>query len=105
MDLFKGAADHEVSIVITMSSGIPTGKTYLGFVLLWGAVIFVVWMLCIVLFAAGHVVAGIFTILLTGYGFFRHSSSIGRRAKQAVRRPTPELRWIMDHLTDSRPTA
>lgn len=88
-----------------MSSGIPTSKTYLGFALLWNAVVCVVGF-CFVLFAAGYVVTGIFTILLTGYGFFRHSSSIGRRAKQAVRRPTPELRRIMatDHLRDSHPT-
>jgi hypothetical protein len=78
-----------------MRSNIPTGKTYLGFVLLWGAVILVVWMLCILLFAAGYVLVGIFTILLTGYGYFQHSSSIGQRARQAVRRPSPELRRIL----------
>jgi hypothetical protein len=44
-----------------MSSGIPTGKTYLGFALLWTAVICVVGLLCLVIFAAGYVVTGIFT--------------------------------------------
>ena len=78
-----------------MSRSIPTGKTYLGFVLLWGAVIPVVLILCVVLFAAGQVMAGILTILLTGYGYFCHSSSIGQRAQQGIRRPSPELRRIM----------
>jgi hypothetical protein len=95
MDLFGSAADHGTSTEVTMSSGIPTGKTYLGFVLLWNAVFCVVGLLCFVLFAAGYVATGVFTILLTGYGFFRHSRSIGRRAKQALRRPTPELRRIL----------
>lgn len=52
-------------------------------------------MLCVILFAAGHLIAGIFTILLTSYGCFRHSSSIGQRAQQIVRRPSAELRRIM----------
>lgn len=72
-----------------MRSNITTGKTYLGFVLLWNAVILVVGMLCIVLFAAGYVLVGIFTILLTGYGCSQHSRSIGRRARQAIVDPAP----------------
>jgi uncharacterized membrane protein YdbT with pleckstrin-like domain len=65
-------------------SDIPTAKTYLGFVLLWNAVIFVVSMLCLVLFAAGHVIAGVLIVLLTIYGFVRHSNAIGLRAKRGL---------------------
>jgi len=95
MDLFKGPADHEVSVELTMGSDIPTGKTYLGFVLLLGVVIFVVALLCIVLFATGCVAAGISTILPIGYGFFLHSNSIGRRAARIIRRPSLKLRRIL----------
>jgi hypothetical protein len=81
--------------MIDMSSGIPTGRTYLGFVLPWNAVFCVVGVACFVLLAAGYIVAAIFTLLLTAYGFFRHAKSIGRRAKRGIRRPTPELRrWL-----------
>ncbi|SHH63475.1 hypothetical protein SAMN05444169_8482 [Bradyrhizobium erythrophlei] len=66
MELFEGPADHEMSVG-DYEQRHPDGKTYLGFVLLWDAIILVVWMFCIVLFAAGYVAAGIFTILLTGY--------------------------------------
>lgn len=76
-----------------MSKGIPTGKTYLGFALLWQVVFFVAW--CIVFFEAGYFATTMVVILLTAYGFFRHARSIGRRAKQVIRPPTPELRrWL-----------
>jgi len=78
-----------------MSSGIPTGRTYLGFILLWGAVIPLAWMLGVALFAGGHAIAGIFTILLPTYGYFRHSFSIGDRADHLIRGPSPELRRIL----------
>jgi len=78
-----------------MSNGIPTGKTYLGFALLWGTVFPMVGLLCIALFADGQIIAGILVILLTSYAFFRHNSAIARRAQQIVRRPSPELRRIL----------
>jgi 1,4-dihydroxy-2-naphthoate octaprenyltransferase len=79
-----------------MSKGIPTGRTYLGFALLWQAVFFVAWIACLVFFGAGYFATAMVVILLTAYGFFRHARSIGRRAKQGIRRPTPELRrWLL----------
>lgn len=51
-----------------MRSNIPTGKTYLWFAFLWNAVFLVIWMLSFVFFAAGYMLVGILTILLTGYG-------------------------------------
>lgn len=83
-----------------MSSSIPTGRTYLGFALLWYAVIFVVWLACIVLFKAGYIVTAILTLLLTAYGFFRHARSLVRRAKQGIRRPSPELRRWLSTIRD-----
>jgi len=61
-------------------SDIPTAKTYLGFALSWRTVIFVVYMLCLGLFAASYVVTGALAVLLIGYGIFRYSSAI-RRSK------------------------
>lgn len=81
--------------MISMSKGIPTGKTYLGFALLWQVVFFVASIACIVFFEAGYFATTMVVILLTAYGFFRHARSIGCRAKQGIRRPTPELRrWL-----------
>lgn len=65
-------------------SNIPTGRTYLGFVLTWTAVLLFVSLLCFALFAAGHWIAGLLTILLAIYGFVRHSMWIGKRAKQGL---------------------
>ena len=88
--------------MISMSSGIPTGRTYLVFVLLWNAVFCAVAIACFVLLAAGYVVTAIFTLLLTAYGFFRHSKSIGRRARQGIRRSTPELRRWLSITSENR---
>ncbi|OKO67183.1 hypothetical protein AC630_40605 [Bradyrhizobium sp. AS23.2] len=85
-----------------MSKGIPTGATYLGFALLWQAVLFVAWMACIVLFGAGYCATAMVAIVLTAYGFFRHVRSIGRRAKQGIREPTPELRRLLSIMSGSR---
>jgi hypothetical protein len=79
-----------------MRSSIPTGRTYLGFVLLWNAAFCVAGLMCFVLLAAGYIIPAIFALLLTAYGFVRHAKSIGRRAKQGIRRPTPEFRrWLL----------
>lgn len=81
--------------MISMSRGIPTGKTYLGFAALWHAIFFGVWIVCIAFFATGNIVTATALILLSAYGFFRHARAIGRRGKQGIRRPTPELRrWL-----------
>ncbi|WP_454643656.1 hypothetical protein [Bradyrhizobium liaoningense] len=45
-----------------MSKGIPTGKTYFGFALLWWAVFFVAWIACIVFFLAGYFATAIVVI-------------------------------------------
>ena len=37
---------------------------------------------CFVLLTAGYIVTTIITLLLTAYGFIRHTKSIGRRAMQ-----------------------
>ncbi|MGY3483796.1 hypothetical protein ACVW1C_001679 [Bradyrhizobium sp. USDA 4011] len=88
--------------MISMSSGIPTGRTYLEFYLLWNAVFCVVGGACFVFLAAGYFVTAIVTLLLTAYGLFRHAGSIGRRAKQGIRRPTPELRRWLSITSESR---
>jgi predicted ABC-type exoprotein transport system permease subunit len=62
-------------------SDIPTGRTYLGFVLMWTIVLFLVFLFCVALFGAGRWIAGLLTILLTVYGLVRHSLWIGKRAK------------------------
>ncbi|WP_448029877.1 hypothetical protein [Bradyrhizobium liaoningense] len=85
-----------------MGKGIPSGKTYFGFALLWWAMFFVAWIACIVFFWAGYFATAIVVILLTAYGFFRHARSIGRRAKQGIRRPTPELRRWLSITSESR---
>jgi hypothetical protein len=89
------AAECKDTYVISMSKGIPTATTYLGFALLWHAVFFVAWIACTIFFGAGYFGAAMVVILLIVYGFFRHARSIGRRARQGIRRPTPELRrWL-----------
>jgi cadmium resistance protein CadD (predicted permease) len=65
-------------------SDIPTGRTYLGFVLTWIVVLFLAFLFCFVLFSAGHWIAGLLTILSIAYGFVRHSSWIGKRAQRGV---------------------
>lgn len=65
-------------------SNIPTGRTYLGFVLTWTIVLFLVYLICIVLFAAGRWEIGLLTILLAAYAFARHSLWIGKRANQGL---------------------
>lgn len=87
-----------------MSKDIPTGTTYFGFAFLWWAVFFVAWMACIVFFAAGFFATAIVVILITAYGYVRHNRSISRRAKQAIRLPTPELRRWLSITSDSRGT-
>jgi hypothetical protein len=86
-----------------MSKGIPTGATYLGFALLWWAVFVVAWIACIVFSGAGYFATAMVVILVTAYGFLRHASFIGRRAKQGIRRPTPELRrWLSIITSESQ---
>jgi len=70
-------------------SDIPTGRTYLGFVLTWIVALFVVFLICIALFGAGRFGAGVLTILLATYGFVRHSIWIGKRARHGLVRPRP----------------
>jgi hypothetical protein len=63
---------------------IPTGRTYLGFVLIWTVVLFFVYLFCAALFAAGRWVAGLLIIFLTVFGFARHSMWVGKRAKRGL---------------------
>lgn len=65
-------------------SNIPTGRTYLGFALVWTIVAFLVFLLCIAVFAAGRWIAGLFIVLLTVYLYVRHSISIGKRARRGL---------------------
>ncbi len=65
-------------------SDIPIGRTYLGFELIWTAVLFFVCLFCAALFAAGRWIAGLLVILLTVYGFARHSMWIGKRARRGL---------------------
>ena len=70
-----------------MASDIPTGRTYLGFVLLRGVLVTpVAAAFAFTMLLHGHKVAGIFVIVVTIYLFVRHARSIGRRAKQSIRR-------------------
>ena len=91
-----------MSIWIDMRSSIPTGKTYLGFALLWNAAFCVVGLTFFVMLTAGYITCAFFMILLTAYGFVRHAKSIGRRAKQGIRRPTPEFRRWLSITSGSR---
>ncbi|MDF0581666.1 hypothetical protein [Bradyrhizobium yuanmingense] len=69
-------------------SKIPTGRTYLGFMLVWTIVTFLVYLLCIAVFAAGHWIAGLLIVVLTAYFHVRHSIAIAKRARRGlVRRP------------------
>ena len=45
-----------------MRSSIPTGRTYLGFVLLWNAAFCVAGLTCFALLAAGYIIPAIFTL-------------------------------------------
>ncbi|TFV35833.1 hypothetical protein [Bradyrhizobium niftali] len=65
-------------------SNIPTGRTYLGFALAWTVLFFLVYLICIALFAAGRWEIGLLTILLIVYGFVRHSVWLGKRAKRGL---------------------
>lgn len=65
-------------------SNIPTGRTYLGFTLAWTVLFFLVYLICIALFAAGRWGIGLLTILLTVCGFVRHSVLLGKRAKRGL---------------------
>lgn len=65
-------------------SNIPTGRTYLTFALVWISVTFVVYLLCIAVFASGHWIAGLLIVLLHLYVAARHSISIGKRAKRGL---------------------
>lgn len=66
------------------TSNIPTGRTYLGFALAWTLLLFLVYLICIALFAAGRWEIGLLTILLAAYGFVRRSVRLGRRAKRGL---------------------
>jgi len=70
-----------------MAEGIPTGRTYFGFVFIW-AVLAVpsAGILAFSLLWSGYRSAGVFVIVVAIYLFVRHARAIGRRAKQAVRR-------------------
>lgn len=63
-------------------SNIPTGRTYAWFVLTWIILLFLLYLICIAVFAAGRWEIGLLTILLGAFGFVRHSMWIGKRAKQ-----------------------
>ncbi len=65
-------------------SNIPTGRTYLGFVLTWTVLLCLVFLFCVALFAAGRWIVGLLTILLTVYGLVRHSARIGKGAKRGL---------------------
>lgn len=82
--------------VVTMGDGIPTGKTYIGFILLWSVMTpCVIGPICIALCLSGYGGAAIVILLLAAYGFIKHCRSIGKRAGLAIRRPTPEFRrWL-----------
>lgn len=72
------------TLVAPNMNNIPTGRTYLGFVLTWIVALFLVSLFCIGLFGAGRWIAGLLTILLTVYGLVRHSLWIGKRAKRGL---------------------
>lgn len=65
-------------------SNIPTGRTYAGFTLVWICVIFVVYLLCIAVFAAGHWIIGLLIVLPTAYAYVRHAMLIGKRARRGL---------------------
>ncbi|MET3333476.1 CHASE2 domain-containing sensor protein [Bradyrhizobium japonicum] len=65
-------------------SNIPTGRTYAGFALAWICVIFVVYLLCIAVFAAGHWITSLLIVLLTAYALARHAMWIGKRARRGL---------------------
>jgi len=70
-----------------LANDIPTGRTYLGFVFLWGVLVTpMAATFAFNLLWYGHNVAGIFAIVVTIYLFVRHARAIGRRAMQSIRR-------------------
>ena len=70
-----------------MAKGIPTGKTYLGFVLTWAVLVGpAAALLAFSLLLYGYRVAGGIVIVVAIYLFVRHARAIGQRAKQGVRR-------------------
>ena len=81
-----------------MSNSIPTGKTYLLFMLKWYAIVFVAFLLCVALFMANQPILGCFVILACIYLVSRDVRELSRRAKRGVRRTydpsttLPELR-------------
>lgn len=66
------------------TSNIPTGRTYLGFVLAWTLLLFLVYLICIALFTDGRCEIGFLTILLAASGFVQHSVWLGKRAKRGL---------------------
>lgn len=66
------------------TSNLPTGRTYLGFALAWIVLLFLVYLICVALFAAGRWEIGLLTILLAAFGFVGHSVRLGRRAKRGL---------------------
>ena len=64
-----------------MGSGIPTGKTYLCFALLWYAVFGVAAVTCALLAAAGYIVAAMVALALTAYGLLRVGTCPNGRIK------------------------
>jgi hypothetical protein len=54
-----------------LNSDIPTGKTYLGFVITWAVLLFIVWLLTIALFGAGLWLIAALVILATDYWICR----------------------------------
>jgi 1,4-dihydroxy-2-naphthoate octaprenyltransferase len=78
-----------------MTSSIPTGRTYVGFVFLWGVLVTpAAAAFAFTMLFHGHKFGGILLIVVTIYLFVRHARSIGRRAKQSIRR-----RALIPHST------
>lgn len=65
-------------------SDIRTAKIYRGFAFFWRTAFFLVYMLCLGLFAPSYVATGALAVLLTCYGVFRYSSATGRRAERGL---------------------
>ncbi|MBR0751710.1 hypothetical protein JQ604_05910 [Bradyrhizobium jicamae] len=63
----------------------PTGKTTFRFVLLWTVLLFVGWMACTALFAAGYVAAGIIVGFVMTLAFINQCMKINKRRKPPVR--------------------
>ena len=63
----------------------PTGKATFRFVLLWTVLLFVGWMACTALFAAGYVAAGVIIGFIMLLAFVRQCMKINKRGKPAPR--------------------